>query len=820
MLGRTPEFFVARGNTNGDILVFALAIVFLPPLALAALELVVVQLSPRVGAWLHLALVALLVTLIALPPLGDITGGSVLAAGLAVLAGVLVATVYARTSFARSFATVLAAAPVLFLLFFLTLSPVSKLLLASETSPDTGTPASNPVPVVMIVFDELPVTTLMDEHGGLDANRFPAFGRLAADATWYRNATTVAEQTTQAVPAILSGQIPAKGTLPVSADHPRNLFTMLADSHELEVIEPYTDLCPARLCEESRDPAASRLRELLSDLGVVSLHMLLPDDLKSGLPAIDQTWTGFGHTGGKSAAVDAFSAHALSNLGEEDELADFGRFMTGVRQPQGDRPRLHFLHISLPHAPWTSLPTGQQYVVKRGNLPGLDGAAWSGDPTLVNQGLERHMLQTGLADRLLGETLQRLRAAGLYDRAMIVVVADHGTSFIPGQPRRDATRANLADIAGVPLLVKRPGQVAGHKSDVGARTIDVLPTISKALHAGSGWRFDGVPLDERSMPSRPVAIYRSGEPAVSEPLGEFARERDARARHLAGLLRDAAGPAGLHVLGPRPDLLGRSLGDFAIEPPDGTGALEAPNAWARVDPEAALVPVEVAGEVQASHPGRTVAVAVNGTVAAATTTVEGGDGRATFSVLLPLSSLRRGRNEVVALEPRGGSKMRTLARSTTLPPYRLDAARKLLADPRGRRITVDYETAKGWVDFARIDGGVLRLSGWAIATGLGGPADRVVAVTGGTSVADTAPSAARPDVARTFDAGDTLLRSGFSMSVPVSLIDCSAPGKGLALLGVVERRATQIPQVKNVRDALGDVCRDRRSPDRDGSAAR
>src|SRR3954453_2002169 len=44
-------------------------------------------------------------------------------------------------------------------------------------------------PIVLVVFDALPESMLMKPGGQIDAERFPAFADLAADSTWYRNAT-------------------------------------------------------------------------------------------------------------------------------------------------------------------------------------------------------------------------------------------------------------------------------------------------------------------------------------------------------------------------------------------------------------------------------------------------------------------------------------------------------------------------------------------------------------------------------------------------------------------------------------------------------
>ena len=105
-------------------------------------------------------------------------------------------------------------------------SSVSKLVFVESAE---ATTVAGEAPVVLIVFDELATVSLMDGNGRLDAARYSAFASLARDATWYRNATTVHAHTTKAVPAILDGRVPSPGQLPTLADHPRNLFTLLAE---------------------------------------------------------------------------------------------------------------------------------------------------------------------------------------------------------------------------------------------------------------------------------------------------------------------------------------------------------------------------------------------------------------------------------------------------------------------------------------------------------------------------------------------------------------------------------------------------------------
>lgn len=58
LLGDNPEFFVARGNSTGDILILAIGFTLLPPLVMLAVEWVVVRVSPKAYHLLHFLLMA------------------------------------------------------------------------------------------------------------------------------------------------------------------------------------------------------------------------------------------------------------------------------------------------------------------------------------------------------------------------------------------------------------------------------------------------------------------------------------------------------------------------------------------------------------------------------------------------------------------------------------------------------------------------------------------------------------------------------------------------------------------------------------------
>jgi hypothetical protein len=299
------------------------------------------------------------------------------------------------------------------------------------------------------------------------------------------------------------------------------------------------------------------------------------------------------------------------------------------------------VHSTLPHAPWRYLPDGRQYPIDGKELPGLASKGWIGPQWQVDQAFQRHVLQTQYVDRLVGGLLDALRARGIFDDAVIVVTADHGASFTTGQPRRPANRADVGAIAPVPFFVKLPGQRKGRVDDGAVRTIDVLPTIAKAVGVRVPWQADGVPADEREVdPGAPIDVSHAGVPVLTEELGSVLAKRGAREQIEARLLRD-----GVYAMGPRPELIGRRV------------AVPTGGQRVTVDGESAALPSFVSGEVGELEPETELAVSVNGRVEATTRVYRDG-GRSVYAALVPPSSLRQGANAIAVFIVLPGGELR------------------------------------------------------------------------------------------------------------------------------------------------------------------
>ncbi len=153
----------------------------------------------------------------------------------------------------------------------------------------------NPIPVVVVVLDELPVQTLMNAEGDIDSSRYPGFASLLDDFTWYRNTVTMHRRTSNVLPMILTGGPARADVQATSQGYPNNLFTMLANSHDVWAHEELTDLCGPDVCREQSHPdALERWQLLLTDTSVVTAHVALPTGAVSWLPPLDGAWAGFG----------------------------------------------------------------------------------------------------------------------------------------------------------------------------------------------------------------------------------------------------------------------------------------------------------------------------------------------------------------------------------------------------------------------------------------------------------------------------------------------------------------------------------------------
>jgi len=657
--GRSPEFFLFNRASRADILLLVAAVTLLPAAAAFGAELLIGLLSRQARRAVHLAMVAGLLTVLAIEvakKLSPLRG--VPLAVLALGVGLVVTWLFATRPGLKLWVRYLTPAPLVFVLLFALASPVAGLVRPQGKVPVPAasgrTGGQRTPPVVMMFFDEFPMMSLLDHRGRIDARMYPNFARLAGDATWYRNATGVHWYTPFAVPAMLTGRYPTRLVPPVYTKYQDNLFTLLSRSHDLKVFESVTQLCPQQLCPATavtpgRDAG---FRVLAKDTAKVWTQIASPYEAGSDTSAQFVEDTAPGLTPAKPGTT------ARVDPGSVNQPSRFEEFLDTFKVTE--RPGFYFLHLLLPHTPWRYLPSGVQYdyPTKFWGRGGPQGRDWGREPWPVTVSQQRHLLQLAFVDRLVGQMIERLKRVGLYDDALVVVTADHGISFTPGHHVRIPEKGSAHETAWVPLFIKAPHQTEGRVDDRNWEQVDLVPTVADSLVIKVPWRVDGVSgLGAPARTGNQKAFYdRPGHRLVLDGPTNFALVlRGVTDR----LLRPQDGPIGLYRVGRYARLVGRPAADVGVASPSSLRAtITPPTNLGASDPSSGKVPAMVMGQLEGSTsvPGPAVAVVVNGTIGGVSE-VWRSQGHLAFAAMVPDFLFRQAGNrvELFEVDPSGGA---------------------------------------------------------------------------------------------------------------------------------------------------------------------
>ena len=615
--GKSPDFFLFRRADRLDIVLLVLGVTLLPALAIWAVEVAVGLVSGTVRRFLHLAAIFGLFTLLALQVAKKLTDlrGPVLVV-IALVAGAGAVVLYARQSWARLWLRYLAPAPLVFALVFLLMSPTSKLVLPAQAEPSGGgqAPAAaasgEQPPVVMILFDEFPLSSLLDSKGQIDKRVYPNFAELAGQSTWYRNATGVAGYTPWAMPAMLTGNYPAKVKAPSYTEYPDNMLTLFGKFYDLKVYETISQLCPPSQCRSTAGNLDRvGLRAVLGDSARVFKEIVSPYDATVD-PAsfIDQT-----------AAEETASEEGKPldpqfrfNQLRLNQPSRFNDFLGGLKDTS--RPTMHFLHLLLPHAPWRYLPSGNEYNFK------TFGRAFKSDQTpapVVELAHQRHLLQLAYTDGLVGQVIDQLKAEGMWDKSLVVMGADHGEGWVPGEKPRSLGKTNAPDLMWVPQFIKAPGQDSGTVDDRNWEQVDLLPTVADLAGVQVPWKMEGASQTGKPTRTRTekwwydIPGHREVRDGPSNWSQVLAGETDT-------LARAGEGVRGLYRYGAAADLIYQDPATVGPVTSDleATATLDDFKQYTQIKPKSGRIPALVSGKLTSPLPPATssVLVAVNGKI--------------------------------------------------------------------------------------------------------------------------------------------------------------------------------------------------------------
>lgn len=654
LLASDPTFFVVRRSERIDLWLLVIALLLPVPIVLAGVVWLVTKLSDKAGNAVYLTILAGLVCLITLPLFKTIESWPDTAVWLsAAAAGALFAGLYSRAHWARQFVSLAAIALLLFPWLFLYQTsaafPAQSALFEGE--------AKSTTPVTLLVLDELSSTTLMDPNRQIDAVRYPNLAEFAAQSHWFRNATTVADSTTDAVPAIFTGKFPGKYSgsekpMPINSQMPLNLFTFLHRSHNVNAVESVTWLCHAQICGGEKTGLAERLSFLLNDTLYIYLQIVLPRQAAKHFPSISQTWAHFNEDNENEVIDQAEMGNEILKASLTDDTKKFNAFIDSIvpASESSSRPTANILHIVFPHLPYQHLPSGQKYNSK-GREPGLEmvTGAWADDEWAVRQHYQRYLLQLQYLDKLIGRLMNRLKTSGLYDASLIALVSDHGVSFRPGTFRRRLTPENYTDILPVLFMAKLPFQKNASVTDRNVETIDVLPTIAEGLGLTLPFTVDGNSALSTQRPARKTKKALRGDTGEVLTFNADMEEKYERLRWQLDKFGYASDD--VFTVGPLQHFVGEPTTVLHEHEAKAFNAIiENEKAFKNIKLARRKLTARVVGYIEPANLANPahIAISVNGIVRAMTKTHLKQEGKIRFTAMLPPDALKQGKNVVKA----------------------------------------------------------------------------------------------------------------------------------------------------------------------------
>ena len=232
--------------------------------------------------------------------------------------------------------------------------------------------------------------------------------------------------------------------------------------------------------------------------GVLGRQDALPESAKtlaSLLHAAGYETVGFSTNGNVSEGFGFdVGFDAYTNLPEQqtDEIHQLSDRLNEVavewlEARASDNPLFLYLHSTDPHEPYTPRSPFRERFAARVGTPRFTRPLHAARALARGEELDRASLnrdfidlydaEVAFNDNQFGRFVTSLRELGLYDEAMVILVADHGEEFLDhGGLGHGATL--YAEQLDIPLIIKLPRSWgAGTRSAALALQIDILPTV-------------------------------------------------------------------------------------------------------------------------------------------------------------------------------------------------------------------------------------------------------------------------------------------------------------------------------------------------------
>lgn len=301
ILSQNGEFFVAHKSGTEEIVWFAIILSIFLPLPFVIVGIITKLINPMLYKFIYTGIICLLAMLFSIQIIKyfDVLPGEVQII-LGVFTGIVSTWLYTGKKLARQFISMLSPVIVIFPVFFLVFTDISEIVFQGEIPLQISATENNNgerkyVPVVLIVMDSLNSANLMDKSRNVDPILFPNIAEFSKKAHWFRNASTVADATGYAVPAILTGLYPRLKKFPIYKHYPNTLFTLLAESRSIYSRERI-QMCHPKLCKDEYEENKN-LKTVFTfigaDIAAIYFNIITPSKYSEYVPDLDRGWNDF-----------------------------------------------------------------------------------------------------------------------------------------------------------------------------------------------------------------------------------------------------------------------------------------------------------------------------------------------------------------------------------------------------------------------------------------------------------------------------------------------------------------------------------------------
>jgi arylsulfatase A-like enzyme len=287
------------------------------------------------------------------------------------------------------------------------------------------------------------VDTLRADHTtpyGYSRDTTPELARFARDAVVFDAAIAQASWTRPSVGSIMTSLLPG-----------RHLAVQLRDP---------------------LDPGLVTLAEMLQAKGISTAATIANSVIYSAGTHFEQ---GFDDYRGMHDASGRASKEVPAAPVVDEALAQ-------LRDREG-LPTFLYVHTMDPHVPYTPpAPFDRKYEPHPApGHPAIDPRTDFKEPLDRERLVAQYDGEVAYGDQEFGRFVRELKARGLYDRALIVVMADHGEEF-QDHGKWLHGRSLFDELIRIPLIVKFPAaRGAGRRVAEQVQTLDVLPTVLREM---------------------------------------------------------------------------------------------------------------------------------------------------------------------------------------------------------------------------------------------------------------------------------------------------------------------------------------------------